>query len=78
MGVVLLAAYSAALISCITVKRTVLPFQTLQEFSRDETYKFNIAAGGEVYYFRVRSCQSYNEVSFMFIKTLFEIALHVA
>ncbi|KDR11377.1 hypothetical protein L798_14897, partial [Zootermopsis nevadensis] len=47
VGVVLLAAYSAALISCITVKRTVLPFQTLQEFSRDETYKFNIAAGGE-------------------------------
>ncbi|KDR11376.1 hypothetical protein L798_14896, partial [Zootermopsis nevadensis] len=52
VGVVLLAAYSAALISFLAVKRTVLPFQTLQELVNDGTYKFYLASGDLLTYFR--------------------------
>jgi hypothetical protein len=54
VGVVLLASYSAALISFLTVKRTVLPFETLQqELVHDRTYKFYLPPGDLLTYFRV-------------------------
>jgi hypothetical protein len=53
VGVVILAAYSAALISFLAVKRTVLPFETLQQLVTDGTFKFNLAPGDLLSYFRV-------------------------
>jgi hypothetical protein len=57
VGVVLLAAYSAALISFLTVKRTVLPFETLHDMLGDETYNLYVPSGNEISFFRVSSFQ---------------------
>jgi hypothetical protein len=56
VGVVLLASYSAALISFLAIKRTVLPFQTLQDLVHDGTYKLYFTSGDQLTYFRVRTC----------------------
>jgi len=57
VGVVLLAAYSAALISFLAVKRAVMPFETLHDLLGDETYNLNVPLGVELSYFRVSSFQ---------------------
>jgi hypothetical protein len=57
VGVVLLAAYSAALISFLAVKRAVMPFETLHEMLGDETYHLDVPSGNELFFFRVSSFQ---------------------
>jgi hypothetical protein len=57
VGVVLLAAYSAALISFLAVKRAVMPFETLHDLLGDETYNLNVPSGVEISYFRVSNFQ---------------------
>ncbi|XP_011301405.1 glutamate receptor ionotropic, kainate 5-like [Fopius arisanus] len=41
-GVVILAAYSAALISALAVKTFVLPFTTMEGLLKDNTYRFGV------------------------------------
>lgn len=57
VGVVLLAAYSAALISFLTIKGAVMPFETLHDILGDETYNLNVPSGVEHSFFRVSSFQ---------------------
>jgi hypothetical protein len=47
---VLLAAYSAALISSLTVYRSNLPFEDLEGILRDRTYKLGVLDKSEMYY----------------------------
>jgi hypothetical protein len=61
MSLVILVAYSAALISFLTVQRTVLPFETLEEFFYDGTYDLQILPGAEISYFHV-SYTSYHTI----------------
>ena len=49
-ALVLLAAYSAELISSLTVYRSNLPFQDLDGILRDKTYKLGVTAKSEMYY----------------------------
>ena len=49
-ALVLLAAYSAALISSLTVYRSNLPFQDLEGILRDRTYKLGVMDKSEMYY----------------------------
>ncbi|PNF31848.1 hypothetical protein B7P43_G08911 [Cryptotermes secundus] len=49
-ALVLLAAYSAALISSLTVYRNNLPFQDLEGILRDKTYKLGVMDKSEMYY----------------------------
>ncbi|XP_021913231.1 glutamate receptor ionotropic, delta-2-like [Zootermopsis nevadensis] len=49
-ALVLLAAYSAALISSLTVYRSNLPFQDLEGILRDKTYKLGVVNMSEIYY----------------------------
>jgi len=49
-ALVLLAAYSAALISSLTVYRSNLPFQDLEGILRDRTYKLGVVDKSEMYY----------------------------
>jgi hypothetical protein len=49
-ALVLLAAYSAALISSLTVYRSNLPFQDLEGILRDKTYKLGVMDKSEMYY----------------------------
>ena len=55
VGVVLLAAYSAALVSFLAVKGEVMPFQTLHDLLGAETYNLNVPSGVELSFFRVSS-----------------------
>jgi hypothetical protein len=55
--VVLLAAYSAALISFLAAKRTVMPFETLRDMLGDETYNLYVPSGNELNFFRVSNFQ---------------------
>jgi hypothetical protein len=57
VGVVILAAYSATLISFLAVKDTLMPFETLHEMLTDESYNLNVPSGVELFYFRVSSFQ---------------------
>ena len=41
-AVVLLAGYSAALISYLTLRKPVIPFTTFEGLLRDDTYKFEL------------------------------------
>jgi len=61
MSMVILAAYSGALISFLTVQRTVLPFETLEEFLHDGTYNLQVLPGAEISYFNV-SYTSYHTI----------------
>jgi hypothetical protein len=54
-GLVLVAAYSAALVSFLTVQRSELPFTSFQGLLEDGTYKLGVTKGAEVSYFSVRS-----------------------
>jgi len=49
-ALVLLAAYSAALISSLTVYRSNLPFQDLDGILRDRTYKVGVVDKSEMFY----------------------------
>jgi len=49
-ALVLLAAYSAALISSLTVYRSNLPFQDIEGILRDRTYKLGVIDKSEMYY----------------------------
>ena len=49
-ALVLLAAYSAALISSLTVYRSNLPFRDLEGILRDRTYKLGVIDKSEIYY----------------------------
>jgi hypothetical protein len=53
VGVVLLAAYSAVLISFLAVTREAMPFETLHEMLKDETYNVMVPSGMELAFFRV-------------------------
>jgi len=53
VSMVILVAYSAALISFLTIQRTVLPFETLEEFLYDGTYSLQVLPGAEMSYFHV-------------------------
>ncbi|XP_057331853.1 probable glutamate receptor [Microplitis mediator] len=44
-GVVVLAAYSAALISSLAVKIFVMPFTTMEGLLKDRTYRFGVVGG---------------------------------
>jgi hypothetical protein len=62
VGVVLLAAYSAALISFLAVKGTAMPFETLHDMLGDETYNLNVPSGVELSFFRVSSFQFFKRI----------------
>jgi hypothetical protein len=55
VGVVLVAAYSAALVSFLTVQRSELPFTSFEGLLEDGTYKLGVTKGAEVSYFTVRT-----------------------
>jgi hypothetical protein len=52
-SMVILVAYSVALISFLTIQRTVLPFETLQELLYDGTYNLQVLPGAGMPYFHV-------------------------
>ena len=62
VGVVLLAAYSAALISFLSVKGAVMPFETLHDMLGDETYNLYVPSGVELSFFRVSSFQFFKSI----------------
>jgi hypothetical protein len=49
-ALVLLAAYSASLISSLTVNRSTLPLRDLEGILRDKTYKLGVLDKSEMYY----------------------------
>jgi hypothetical protein len=55
VGLVLVAAYSAALVSFLTVQRSELPFTSFHGLLEDGTYKLGVTKGAEVSYFSVRA-----------------------
>lgn len=59
VGYVLVAAYSAALVSFLAVQRDELPFASFEGLLEDGTYKLGVTKGAEVSYFRVRSSASW-------------------
>ena len=63
VSVVILVAYSAELISFLTIQRTVLPFETLEEFLYDGTYNLQVFPGAEMSYFHV-SYKSYHNMRY--------------
>ncbi|XP_044005739.1 glutamate receptor ionotropic, delta-1-like, partial [Aphidius gifuensis] len=50
-GLVILAAYSAALISSLAVKTFVMPFTTMKGLLQDGTYRFGVVSGSADYSF---------------------------
>jgi hypothetical protein len=62
VSMVILVAYSAALISFLTVQRKVLPFETLEELLHDGTYNLQVLPGVEMSYFHV-SYKSYHNLN---------------
>jgi hypothetical protein len=68
VSMVILVAYSAALISFLTIQRTVLPFETLEELLHDGTYNLQVLAGAELSYFHV-SYKYYHSIhSLLFLR----------
>jgi hypothetical protein len=55
VGYVLVAAYSAALVSFLAVQRDELPFTSFEGLLEDGTYKLGVTKGAEVSYFSVSS-----------------------
>ncbi|PSN34668.1 hypothetical protein C0J52_19806 [Blattella germanica] len=53
IGYVLVAAYSAALVSFLTVQRSELPFTSFRGLLQDGTYKLGVTVGAEISYFSV-------------------------
>lgn len=54
-GVVVLAAYSAALISFLAIKTFVMPFTTMEGLLKDGTYRFAVVGDSADYsFFQVR------------------------
>ncbi|KAJ4445628.1 hypothetical protein ANN_12310 [Periplaneta americana] len=51
VGVVLVSAYSAALVSFLAKRRVDLPFSTLEELAKDGTYKFGVLQKSAEYSF---------------------------
>jgi hypothetical protein len=55
-AVVILAAYSAALISFLTLKTFVMPFTTMEGLLKDKTYRFGVIGdSADFSFFRVRN-----------------------
>jgi hypothetical protein len=52
---VIVAAYSAALVSFLVVEREELPFTNYSGLLEDDSYKLGVTKGAEVTYFSVRS-----------------------
>lgn len=50
-GLVILAAYSAALISSLAVKTFVMPFTTMKGLLQDGTYRFGVVSESADYSF---------------------------
>jgi hypothetical protein len=57
LGYVLVAAYSAALVSFLAVQREELPFTNFKGLLEDGTYEMGVTKGAEVAYFRVSSSE---------------------
>jgi len=55
VGYVLVAAYSAALVSFLAVQRDELPFTSFDGLLEDGTYEMGVTKGAEVAYFTVSS-----------------------
>jgi hypothetical protein len=55
VGFVIVAAYSAALVSFLAVEREELPFTNYSGLLEDGSYKLGVTKGAEVSYFSVRS-----------------------
>lgn len=53
VGVVLLSAYSASLISFLAVQNSKPPFYTLEEMLSKNSYTLLMPAGGELYFLKV-------------------------
>jgi hypothetical protein len=52
----LLASYSASLISSLTARRPVLPFETFQQVLENGAYRLDVLRNsGEMDYFRVKT-----------------------
>lgn len=49
-AIIILASYSAALVSFLTVETVHLPFSTMQGLIDDNTYKMGVFAGSADYY----------------------------
>ena len=59
-GVVVLAAYSAALISFLAIKTFVMPFTTMEGLLKDGTYRFAVVGDSADYsFFQVRDRNFY-------------------
>ena len=55
-GVVILAAYSAALISFLAVKSFIMPFTTMEGLLKDGTYRFGVVANSADFsFFQVKA-----------------------
>jgi len=74
VNMVILVAYSAALVSFLTVRRTVLPFETLEEFLYDGTYNLQVLPGAEMSYFHV-SYKSYYISHSLLSKGVFQLKI---
>jgi hypothetical protein len=70
VSMVILVAYAAKLISFLTLQRTVLPFETLEEFLHDGTYNLQVLPGAEMSYFHV-SYKSYHSVYSLLLLRVF-------
>lgn len=74
-AVVILAAYSAALISFLAVKVFIMPFTTMEGLLKDGTYKFGVIANSADFsFFQVKSLLS---ISSHFVRNIalnFDIA----
>lgn len=57
VGYVLVAAYSAALVSFLAVQRDELPFTSYEGLLEDGTYELGVTKGAEVSYFSVSSSE---------------------
>ena len=73
MGYVLVAAYSAALVSFLAVQRDEWPFTSFEDLLEDGTYELGVTKGAEVVYFSVSSS------SFMILgQRVSELCQHVS
>ena len=55
-GVVIVAAYSAALISFLAIKAFIMPFTTMEGLLNDGTYRFGVVSNSADYnFFQVNS-----------------------
>jgi len=62
-AVVILAAYSAALISFLTLKTFVMPFTTMEGLLKDKTYRFGVIGdSADFSFFKVRSFAKFGDL----------------